>query len=248
MNKFKNTIRFFLVCATFATAISSCKSDDPEEQGPTPEPFTYSNNSFKTGTSAYNGNTAPAGYEWAEIKAPYISYGLTANMSTTYSIADDFTVPKGEEWDISNLYLYAYKTNFEGENFPMSEMYLEVYSYIPSAAGSEKVYGDYTTNRYSASENYKTYRIQKDISVDLNRKIFKIKVKTEGLKLTEGTYWFKFAGKMSDNSSFYFIHNPYVAPNNYNAMSQNVTTWSKLLDNTKETSIAFDLEGKKTVK
>jgi hypothetical protein len=167
---------------------------------------TYNNGGLSTGVTSKSGVTAPSGYTWSEnqnFEGNTTESNTTAGYAITYSstsasyfLADDFTVPAGESWTISNIDFFGYQTGYTGTTSPFNKVVVTIYSSDPSVSGAESVFGDDTTNRLSSSTDAKMYRIFNSQVPVLQapvttRKIWKVTANTP-VTLTEGTYWVKY--------------------------------------------------------
>jgi hypothetical protein len=77
----------------------------------------YSNSNFTTGTTSKSGVMAPTGYTWSEVQnntgnttEANTNSGYTASKASTINLADDFTVPTGSSWTITDLSFFGYQT------------------------------------------------------------------------------------------------------------------------------------------
>lgn len=240
-------VKFFLCLLTAATLVLNCKSDDDDEVvALPPEVFTFSTAAgMISGTTSTAGTAAPAGFMWSEVKAPQGTWGLNGTI-TDRMLADDFQIPAGEKWKIENIYFYAYQSGFAGTTFPVNELYFEIYSSDPSAAGAVKIYGDLTTNRYVSSEETKIYRILQGQPDNTTRKIYKMKTQTADLNLNPGTYWIKWGSKTSSGTHFY-PQLPHDAARVNNAQQFIIasSTWVNLDDGGQRVSFPFEITGTK---
>lgn len=167
---------------------------------------TYSNGGLSTGVNTKSNVTAPAGYTWSELQnnagnttESNTSLGLGGTFISAASslfLADDFTIPVGSSWQISTIDFFAYQTSYAGTTSPFNTIRVNIYSSDPSVAGAVSVFGDDTTNRFSAGTDANIYRIG-NTTVPLattpatNRKIWKVTANTP-VTLTAGTYWVKY--------------------------------------------------------
>lgn len=237
--------RFFLCLMSVVTLVFSCKSDD-DEVVPQPEAFTYGTvTGMSTGNTSVAGTSSPAGYTWSEVKSPQSTWGLNGTI-TDRMLADDFQIPAGEKWNIQNFYFYAYQTGFSGASLPISGFFYEIYSSDPSIAGTVKVYGDVTTDRFASSEETKWYRILQGQPDNSTRKIYKMKINAPDLNLSAGTYWIKWGSKTSTGTHFYpqFPHNA-SAVNNAQQFVVSSSTWVNLDDGGQRVSFPFEISGTK---
>lgn len=127
----------------------------------------YNNGNLLSGATSKSGVAAPAGTEWSEAQNDFgvtnyantlagVSCSVTA---TVFRCADDFNVPVGQTWTISQVVTYAYQTGFAGSTSPISAATLQIWQGRPGDPGSTVVFGDTTTNRLASSTNANGFRI-----------------------------------------------------------------------------------------
>lgn len=167
---------------------------------------TYNNGGLSTGATSKSGTAAPAGYTWSELQnnignttESNTSLGLGGTFSSTaasFFIADDFTVPAGASWQMTTIDFFAYQTNYVGTTAPFNTVRVNIFSSDPSVAGAISVYGDDTTNRFSAGADSNMYRtgnsqVPTATTPGTARKIWKVTASTPKT-LGPGTYWIKY--------------------------------------------------------
>lgn len=129
----------------------------------------YDNGSLATGATSKSGVAAPTGTQWAEVQN---NAGNTTESNTLAGVgcqqigtttlnrcADDFVVPFGQMWTISEVRLFAYQTGFAGATSPFIATNIQIWNGRPLAAGSTVIFGDTTTNRLASSTNSNLFRI-----------------------------------------------------------------------------------------
>jgi len=115
-------------------------------------------------------------------------YGFGHQLSADNRVADDFTVPAGETWDIGTITFFAYQS-FAGNVSTITAVNLQIWDGDPSDAGSSVIFGDTTTNRMSATSWTGIYRtLEGDIATNTDRAIM-ANVVDVNTSLGEGTYW-----------------------------------------------------------
>ena len=238
-----------IITITILTLFSiSCSSDD-DSKPEIKEDLSYSNGNLSTGNiSVIDQVAAPAGYTWSQIQIGNESQGFSANGD--YFLADDFTVPAGEKWNINKINFYIYKTNYIGEDSPVNTIRYEIYSTNPSLEGAKKVYGDFSTNKYSTGIDSKMYRISNVPGSSVTtRKIFKITASAADLELPSGTYWIKWQTATTDSSSHFHPSVTVVGSLDlptYNSLQQNAGVWASLLDKSgSKIDFPFEIVGTK---
>jgi hypothetical protein len=117
------------------------------------------------------------------------NFGFNCNHAVSpgnnYYIADDFVVTS--TWTIDDFRFYGYQTNSTTTS-TFNGAYVLIYNGPPNAGGTV-VWGNYTTNRYSASSWTSCYRATITALTNAQRPIMEITAVTPGLVLTPGTYW-----------------------------------------------------------
>ena len=116
--------------------------------------------------------------------------------STNYFIADDFTIPADQTWNISAIDFFAYQTSYTGTSSPISIVRVNIFNGDPSTSNATSVFGNDIDNRFASSEDSKIYRIGNSIIPSIvvpytNRKIWKVKANVSKT-LSAGTYWIKY--------------------------------------------------------
>lgn len=166
----------------------------------------FTNGPLSTGATANNGAAAPAGYTWSEVQNitgnttesnSNAGFGaMYASATSSNFLADDFTVPAGESWQISTIEVFAYQTGYLGTTSPFNSVTFNILDGDP-AVGSTTVFGDDTTNRFQSSTDGMMYRIfNSTVPTTGNppgttRRIWKI-IGTANTTIPAGTYWLKF--------------------------------------------------------
>ncbi|MDC8104173.1 T9SS type A sorting domain-containing protein [Chryseobacterium sp. PTM-20240506] len=212
---------------------------------------TYTNGGLSTGTTSKSGVTAPAGYTWSEVQNntgnttesnTSSGYGGTYSSTTSsFFIADDFTIPPGAQWQISTIDFFAYQTGYTGTTSPFNTVRVNIFSSDPSVSGAVSVFGNDTTNRYTTGVDYNTYRIfnsavPTSASVPgTTRKIWKITASTP-VTLNAGTYWIKYQLQNAITANAGFLPSVTIPGSrglaSFNAKQNNAVagTWISLID------------------
>lgn len=206
----------------------------------------YKNGNIRTGSTSASGVAAPSGFFWSEMQAEGTVANTTLGFTTIYNnalssnfkLADDFTVPPGQSWAVSQVSVYAYQTGSAASPSPFDVMRVEIWNGDPSVSGSAVVFGDMTTNRLSSSVDSVTYRTANSLvpsttTPGTTRRIWKLNADISGVTLTAGTYWLVWQlHATSDGSAF-------APPCNvvgvrglptWNAKQANGTTWVSITD------------------
>ncbi len=122
-----------------------------------------------------------------------ISLGMSTlghghQVANNSHIADEFTIPAGEQWKIDNIIFYAYQTG-SGTASTMTAVRFQIWDGPPNVSGSNIVFGDLTTNRLSNTTWSGIYRVtETTMGVTTNRPIMQ-NTATAGVTLNSGTYW-----------------------------------------------------------
>ena len=165
----------------------------------------YNNGGLSTGAISNSGVTAPVGSTWSEVQnetgnttESNTTSGIAAAATTTsFFIADDFTVPAGEQWNITDMQFYVYRTSYTGTTAPFDIVRVNIFNGVPSNPASISVFGDDTTNRFASGTDSQMYRIFNSAVPapgtvpGTTRKIWNIKANVI-TTLNPGTYWVKY--------------------------------------------------------
>lgn len=167
---------------------------------------TYTNGGLSTGATSKSGVAAPAGYTWSELQnntgntteanTTFGLGGMYSSATTSYFLADDFTVPANTQWNITRIDFFAYQTYYTRTASPFNTVRVNIFSSDPSVTGAVSVFGDETTNRFISSVDANMYRTGHSTfpvasTPPTNRKIWKVTANTP-VSLPSGTYWIKY--------------------------------------------------------
>ncbi len=215
--------------------------------------LTYTNGLIATGQTTKSGvsaPTTPAQHQWSELQNNTGNTTQTNNIygydayyngtNTDLRIFDDFTVPFGETWNINNIDVFCFQTDFLGSVPPIDVLRVRIWSGFPYLNTSTVVTGNMTTNviNIANSQDIYTLRVSNTqipspgIPPTQNRRIWRIRGNVTS-NLTAGVYWIEYQGKALNNASFQFIPTTTINSrgsgnaNQYNVISN---TFSSLLD------------------
>ena len=211
----------------------------------------YTNGPISTGSTAANGTVAPFGYTWSETQA---NAGNTTEVNTSFGfgglynaaltsnsrLADDFIVPAGETWNITNFAFFCYQTSYAGTVPPIDVLRIQIFSGDP-AAGGTLIAGNMTSNIYDATNSGEAfmYRISNTVipttsSTGTARKIWRVRANISA-SLTAGTYWVVYQGHATNDASFFMV--PTTILNSRGAAGANAkqfnvvsSTWTNISD------------------
>ncbi|WP_324672322.1 T9SS type A sorting domain-containing protein [Hymenobacter sp. GOD-10R] len=204
----KKTFTQFLLVLGIASAVPSAMQAQQ----------LYSNGNFSTGTTTKSGVTAPAGYTWSEAQnntgnttESNTNSGYTASKLSAISLADDFTVPAGQSWTITDLSFFGYQTGAASTPSPFTELSIRIWRGSPAVAGSTVVFGDLTTNRLAGATDARSYRIFNTLyptpsAPGTTRKIWKVRATVSpALVLPAGTYWVEWASTVTGGGAHFYV-------------------------------------------
>jgi len=171
-------------------------------------------------------------------------YGFGHQFSLGNRVADDFTIPGGQTWNISEIAFYAYQTSSPTSPSPFTGVYVQIWDGSPLAGGSSVIWGDLTTNRLGATSWANIYRVLDTGLSVTNRPVFGNDA-TVGVSLGPGTYWLDW---MTDGS---LSSGPWAPPitilgqtTTGNALQYiPATGWAAVLDNGGPQGLPFEIEG-----
>ncbi len=112
-------------------------------------------------------------------------YGFGHAISSGFRVADQFTIPAGQTWDITSITTFAYQTS-SGTTSTINNINLQIHDAQPP--GGTVVFGDTTTNRFSSSAWSNVYRVLDTSPVNTDRPIMAT-IATTPVTLGAGTYW-----------------------------------------------------------
>jgi len=181
----------------------------------------YSNGNLSTGTLSKSNVTAPSNYTWSELQnntgnltesnrnTGFAAYYVTSGV-TIFQVGDDFTVPTGEQWNISSFDFFVHQNSFMGNTIPVDQLRVQIWNGDPSLPTSSVVVGDMTTNVLNATNSGNTfiYRISSSIignpviAPNTNRRVWRING-TVTTTLNPGTYWVEFQFHATDNGTIF---------------------------------------------
>lgn len=207
---------------------------------------TYNNGGLSTGATSASGVAAPAGYTWSEVQnvtgnttESNTSGGYAAaNTTVSFFLADDFTIPPGEKWNITAMEFFIYRTGYAGTTTPFPTVRVNILDAKPDLPGSTSVFGDDTTNRLASGTDSKMYRIFNSTVpppgtvAGTTRKIWNQKANV-AVTLNPGTYWVKYqfedAGKNPGFAPTVTIPGTRGLPG-FNAMQLTGAGWIDIID------------------
>lgn len=167
-------------------------------------------------------------------------YGAGHALSSGYRIADDWVVT--ETVSVGSIQFYAYQTG-SSTTSTINHVSLRIWDGVPGEAGSNVVWGDATTNRFTSSTWSGAYRQIESAPGDTSRPIMITKVNTPGLTLAPGTYWLDW------NCGGTLASGPWAPPiailgqsTTGNAMQFDGTSWTSIEDTGSFTPYGFPFE------
>ena len=216
----------------------------------------YSNGPISTGTNhVATSTTSPAGYTWSELQSPSGTLGFSGfynNAATTdFSIADDFVVPSGQTWALTNVNFYGYQTNYAGTTPPIDAVRVRIWNGDPSSGTATIVYGDMTTNVYNAAGSGEEFVYRVSNLTGTTRRVWRFNT-TVSTSLTAGTYWIEFQVHATNDSSLFIPPVTILGTQSdvsWNAKQRNATTWAGLVDtgNSSNKALPFQFIGSITL-
>lgn len=211
-------------------------------------PFIYDNGGLATGATSNSGASAPSGTQWSEAQnetgnTTYSNTlaGVSCSVTATqFRCADDFTVPSGQTWTISQVVTYAYQTGFAGTTSPVTGATLQIWSGRPGDSGSTVIFGDTSTNRLGSSTDSSLFRIFNSAvpapgsTPATNRRIWQNNINVSPAQvLSAGTYWVDFQTQIGATTAHFAP--PVTIPGvrsqpGMNARQFTGTAWQDVID------------------
>ena len=171
-------------------------------RGQGPSPLDSANLIFSNGPLASSAGTGAGGADESVLQNVTLGmntfgYGAQAAPAIDNRVADDFEVPNGQFWYVSEILLYAYQTG-SSTTSTITGAYLEIFDGDPSLPASTVVFGDRVTNRLTSSVFSNTYRVSETSGGTAARPIMENTVGV-GTLLGAGTYWlcYSFDGSLA---------------------------------------------------
>jgi Secretion system C-terminal sorting domain len=214
----------------------------------------YNNGAISTGATHVATNTAaPAGYTWSELEGPGTTLGsggmYNTALTTDFSLADDFVVPTGATWNITNINVFGYQTGYVGATVPIDVLRIRIWNGDPSLLGSTVVAGDLTTNVLNTSGSGEEFIYRVANTTGTTRKVWRFNGNII-TTLTAGTYWVEYQAHATNDANIFVppvtILGTQTSPS-WNAKQRNGATWAALLDGTSAKAIAFKIFGTTTL-
>jgi hypothetical protein len=118
------------------------------------------------------------------------TYGFGHAISAGYRMADDFTIPEGETWDISTITFFGYQTGAATNPSTFTSYVVQIWNGVPGVG--TVIWGDLTTNRLTSSVWSNVYRTLESTPHTTNRPIF-ANTCAVPVSLPPGHYWLDWA-------------------------------------------------------
>ncbi len=113
-------------------------------------------------------------------------FGWGHQVLNDNAMADQFTIPAGEQWQIDELITFAYQTNATTTS-TITEVRAQIWDGDPMTTGTV-IWGDHTTNIMTNTIWSNIYRTTDTAPTNTARAIM-VQTSTIGTTLSEGTYW-----------------------------------------------------------
>lgn len=154
-----------------------------------PSVVLYDNGSFNTGTFTTNRIPAPVGASLCELETSLGNITIGFGVNGAFRLADDFTVPIGQIWNVSSVTVYGYLTNSGATPSPFTSANIRIWNGPPNNPASTVIFGDTATNRLLTSVDTNIFRVT-TANVNTQRRIWANKLLIDPiLSLAPGTYW-----------------------------------------------------------
>lgn len=170
--------------------------------------------------------------------------GFNTANGTPFRVADNFTVPPGESWTLSEAHFFAYEPN-SGTTPSINGAFVTIYRNGPPASGSV-VWGNFTSNIFNSASFTGVYRRTFGTTTGTTRPIMQVYADLAGSpKLGPGTYWIAWSltGTVG-NGPWQIPVRP--TPGGANAQQFSGGSWSVISDASSGREMAFRLWGTRT--
>jgi hypothetical protein len=144
---------------------------------------------FDNGPVINSPGTGPGGADESRLEDVTLglsTFGFGHQIVEDNAVADDFTIPAGQTWDIDTITFFAYQTGSTTTS-TVNDVRVQIWDGPPNAGGVV-VFGDLATNRLASTIWSNAYRTLESTPGATNRPIMEV-VATIDTTLDEGTYW-----------------------------------------------------------
>lgn len=185
--------------------------------------------------------TQPGNPAWSQCAATRNTAGSNFNNASPGAVADDFTIPAGQFWNLTELEFYGYQTG-SSTTSTFTGMYVRIFNGSP-LGGASVLWGDTTTNRLTSSVWSGVYRVFNGSIGDTTRPIMKNMVTLSGSpQLGPGTYYIAVSATGSLTSGPWANYTePELATDN--AQQFWGSAWQMMLAPTNKGDLPFKLYG-----
>jgi hypothetical protein len=179
--------------------------------------------SLDTGANAENGTAAPAGSHWSELQhdagnttQSNTILGFSASLDLTGTgvptggirVADNFTVPPGQIWNLTGVSVFGYQTGASQAASPFDQLRFQIWRGNPANLASTVVFGDMTTNRLSTTVNITPFPLLRTggtvvpapAAPGTTRKLWRINGNAV-ISLGPGSYWLDYGVSTTNNGA-----------------------------------------------
>ncbi len=150
-----------------------------------PTAVLYNNGPFVTAVGTGPGGSNGSVLQNAALGMLILGYGHS--IAGGVRVADDFTIPGPNAWQINALTFFAYQTGATTPTSTINNLNLQIWNGQPGTSGAAVVFGDTSTNRLAASTWTGAYRYA-DNNVGTTRPIMS-STAAVSVTLNPGTYW-----------------------------------------------------------
>jgi len=186
------------------------------------------------------GGLGGADRSFIEAALGHTLYGWGHQHTLNYIIADSFTVPAGESWQIDELTTFAYQTGAPTTS-TITGVYAQIYDGDPMTTGTV-IWGDLTTNIMTNTTWSNIYRTTETAPTASDRAIM-VQTSAIGTTLSAGTYWIGW------NTDGTLASGPWCPPRTILGVAvtghakQFTTSWVEALNGTQPNGAPFILSG-----
>lgn len=187
------------------------------------------------------GGSGGADRSYIESALGHTLFGWGHQIASNISMADDFTIPAGESWQIDQLISYSYQTGSTTTS-TINDARIQIWNGSPMSGGTV-IWGDLTTNRLASSTWGNIYRTTDTDPTNTQRPVM-IVTSNVGTTLPAGTYWieWRLGGTLSSGPWCPPVCSLGVAVTG-DALQFNAGTWAAALNGTSPNGAPFILTG-----
>lgn len=172
------------------------------------------------------------------------TYGITANATSGFRVADNFTI-SGNPWTISGFRFFGYQTNSPSNlSSPFTSVGWQIWSGRPGDSGSMVVAGNIATNTLTYTGFSGIYRTIESQLTNTQRPVMVLDANAGNVVLGAGTYWLEWTLGNTGNAFVPPVTFAGMASSgNARQLNVNSGNWTNAKDNENNVELPFEVFG-----